>query len=101
MLTLGQIKRAGEDFDVFSLVDRKYTDRYDGGYTQTDEPTLCYKGLDCVFFEAHQFLVLRGMNGQINYSGYCSDLHFFLMLCKGVSPGGIFNDYPLDMDLDS
>lgn len=95
MLTLKQIIRAGENFEVFAPVERAYTDRYTGGFVQKDEPTLCYKGLDCIFFEKHQFLVLRMMNGQVAYCGYCYDLAFFLMLCKGISPGGIFNDYPL------
>lgn len=95
MLTLKQISRAGEDFEVFAPVTRTYTDRYVGGFSQKGETTLCYKGLDCIFFEKSQFLVLRAMNGQILYCGYCYDLSFFLMLCKGLSPGGMFNDYPL------
>lgn len=96
MLTLDQIIRAGEDFDVFTSVDRKYSDKYEGGFTQENQPTLCYHGLDCIFFEKHQFLVLRWMDGQIAYCGYCVDLDFFVLLCKGISPGGIFNDYPFD-----
>lgn len=93
MLTIEQIKRVNEQFEVFSPVDRKYNDSYSGGFTQEDEQTLCYKGLDCIFFEKHQFLVLREMYGQIVYSGYCDNLPFFLLLCKGISPGGIFNEY--------
>jgi len=93
MLTLNRILQHGDDVGCFTPVQRKYPDRYEGGFTQKDEPTLCYKGLDCIFFEKHQFLVLRSMNGPINYCGYCSDVAFFIMLCKGVSPGGVFNDY--------
>ena len=98
MLTTEQIVKAGESFDVFTPVDRVYSDRYSWGFTQKGEQTLCYKGLDCIFFEEHQFLVLRGMSGHIEYSGYCCDLYFFLMLCKHLSPGGIFNDFPLSDD---
>lgn len=95
MLSLDQIRRCGEGFDVFTPVSRKYKNLCQG-YTQTNETTLCYKGLDCIFFEESQFLVLRCMNDEICYVGFCSELSFFLMLCRGISPGGIFNDYPLD-----
>ena len=95
MLTSEQIVKAGEEFDVFTPVDRAYGDCYSGGFIQKSEQTLCYKGLDCIFFEEHQFLVLRGIRGHIEYSGYCYDLYFFLMLCKHLSPGGIFNEFPL------
>lgn len=97
MLTLNQIKRCGEDFDVFTAVDRKYPERCHG-FAQTDEPTLCYKGLDCIFSEKRQFLILRYMNSEICYAGYCNELSFFLMLCTGIAPGGIFNYDPLDED---
>ena len=100
MLELHQIKRSGEEFEVFTEVNRQYTTKYEGGFTQDGEPTLCYKGLDCIFFEQHQFLVLRSINGQINYSGYCESLSFFLMLCRGISPGGMFNEQPEDLNPD-
>jgi hypothetical protein len=95
-LTLNEIMHAGEKFLIFSPVDRKYSDRYDGGFTQTTEQTVCYKGLDCIFFEKYQFLVLRWMNGKTAYCGYCCELDFFLKLCEGIAPGGIFNNYPLE-----
>lgn len=98
MLTIEQIKKAGESFDVFTSVDRVYDDCYSGGFIQKDEQTLCYKGLDCIFFQKHQFLVLRENGRHILYVGYCYDLYFFLLLCKHLSPGGIFNDFPLDID---
>ena len=77
MLRIHEIIRSGQDFDVFNPVDRIYEDRYGGGYVQKTETTLCYKGLDCIFFERRQFLVLRHMLGQICYAGYCDNIKFF------------------------
>ena len=93
MLTIEEISHAGEQFDVFTKVGREYGEKYFGWFTQVDEPTLCYNGLDCIFFEKQQYLVLRWMNGGIVYCGYCDSIDFFIMLCNGASPGGIFNKY--------
>ena len=95
MMTTQQIIKAGEEFDVFTPVNRKHEGRFGEGFSQTKQQTLCYKGLDCVFWEEEQFLLLVGLDGGVCYAGYCDQLGFFLELCRHISPGGVFNDYPL------
>lgn len=93
-LTLSQIKEpVGEDcwetfYDTgFPLPRKKF-----GGHDMSQVTPLCYKGLFCLFKEDVQFLVLI-FKKVVVYQGYCDNINFFLSLCRGISPGGIWNDF--------